>query len=48
MSKAEYAMAMALLTGSVGSLHKVIENGIEIIEANVVRLNEDGTEKKPN
>lgn len=49
MKDAEYAISIAMCTGSVGSLHKESFNGgDEIVVADVVRLNDDGTECKPS
>lgn len=46
--EAEHAIAMARCTGSVGGKHTEVRNGVETVKADVVRLNDDGTECKPS
>lgn len=48
MGEALHAVAMARCTGSVGSRHTEQRNCIETVMADVVRLNEDGSERKPS
>ncbi len=47
MNDALNAVAMARCTGSVGSKQIEEYNGAKTILADVVRLNDDGTERKP-
>lgn len=49
MEAAHHAIAMARCTGSVGSRHErdhTYIGGTKFVEADVVRLNEDGTEQQ--
>lgn len=43
LDQAEYAIAMARCSGSVGSRHIEINGGVETITADVIRLNADGS-----
>lgn len=44
---AEDAIAEARVTGSVGMRSLRVVNGKEVVEADVVQINSDGTERKP-
>lgn len=41
-------IAMARCMGSVGSKRVEVCNGVETVQADVVRLNDDGSECQPN
>jgi len=46
--EADHAIAMAMCTGSVGSKHTETIGDVKTVTADVVRLNDDGTECKPH
>ena len=46
LDEAMNAISFARVTGSVGSKHMEHRGGVEVVMADVVRLNDDGTERK--